>query len=162
MEPRRVVSCLLAVLIPAVMFTPTPASATPPSVDTVHVDVDLGVIGTCGAFDVTATFEATRRITTFYDADGTPIRQHIHADIPGVFTNTATGMTLVSTGLRNITRDLITGEFKSTATNVHVIVPGQGTVQLTSGLVRIDEFGNVHEVGRQDPEVTPALCEALS
>ena len=162
MDARKVFTLIAAGLAPFVLLQPTPASATPPSEDTVQVHVDLGIVGTCGAFDVRATFEATRRITTFYDVDGTPIRQHVHAEIPGLMTNTVTGKSLASTGVRNITRDLITGEFKSTATNVHVIVPGQGTVQLASGLVSIDEFGNVRQVGRQDSDVTPALCQALS
>ena len=62
-----------------------------------------------------------------------------------------------------IALDLITGERKSTGSNVHVVVPGEGTVQLAAGMFRIDENGDlVREVGRQDPPVTPALCEALS
>lgn len=64
---------------------------------------------------------------------------------------------------RNITTDLLTGEMKSTATNVHIVVPGQGTVQLAAGLFEIDGDGNlVKEVGRQDPPVRPALCAALA
>jgi hypothetical protein len=83
--------------------------------------------------------------------------------IPGTVTNAVTGKSLPTTGVRNITVDLVTGEFKSTATNTHVIVPGQGTVQLAAGLVEIDGDGNlVKEVGRQDPPVTSALCAALA
>jgi hypothetical protein len=45
----------------------------------------------------------------------------------------------------------------------HVIVPGHGTVQLAAGLFEIDADGNlVKEAGRQDPPVTPTLCEALT
>jgi hypothetical protein len=58
---------------------------------------------------------------------------------------------------------LLTGATKSTATNVHIVVPGQGTVQLAAGLFVIDEDGHlVKEVGRQDPPVTPPLCAALA
>jgi hypothetical protein len=117
----------------------------------------------CPGFDVTATFDPTRRITTFYDAEGTRIRQQIHVVVPGTVTNAVTGKSLPTTGVRNITVDLVTGEFKSTATNTHVIVPGQGTVQLAAGLLQIVADGNlVKEVGRQDPPVTSALCAALA
>ena len=142
---------------------PTSAFAVPPTVETVTLHRDLGVVGSCPGFDVTATFDPTRRITTFYNAEGIPIRQQIHAEVPGTVTNAVTGKSLTTTGVRNITIDLLTGETKSTATNVHVVVPGQGTVQLAAGLIEIDGDGNlVTEVGRQDPPVTPALCDALA
>lgn len=144
-------------------ISPTTALAVAPTVETVTLHRDFGVVGSCPGFNVTATFDPTRRITTFYDAEGTPIRQQIHAEVPGTVTNAVTGKTLQTIGVRNITVDLLTGEFKSTATNSHVIVPGQGTVQLAAGLLEIDANGNVvEEVGRQDPPVTPALCEALT
>ena len=144
-------------------LSPTYAFAIPPTVETVTLHRDFGVIGSCPGFDVTATFDPTRRITTFYNAEGTPIRQQIHAEVPGTVTNADTGKSLPTTGVRNITTNLLTGETMSTATNVHVVVPGQGTVQLAAGLSQIDGEGNlVKEVGRQDPPVTPALCAALA
>jgi hypothetical protein len=144
-------------------LSPGSASAVPPTVETVTLHRDAGVVGSCPGFDVTATYDPTRRITTFYNAEGDAIRQQIHAEIPGTVTNKVTGKTLATTGVRNITVDLLTGEIKTTATNVHVIVPGQGTVQLAAGLFEFDAAGNlVKEVGRQDPPVTPALCDALA
>jgi hypothetical protein len=146
-----------------VTLSPTSAFAVPPTVETVTLHRDLGVIGSCPGFNVTATFDPMRRITTFYNAEGIPIRQQVHAEIPGTLTNSVTGKSLPTTGIRNITTDLLTGETKSTATNVHVVVPGQGTVQLAAGLFKIDADGNlVQEVGRQDPPVTPAICDALA
>ena len=148
-----------------VMFALAPAYAfaIPPTVETVTLHRDLGVVGSCPGFDVTATFDPTRRITTFYNAEGTPIREQVHAEVPGTVTNAVTGKSLPTIGVRNITTDLLTGETRSTATNVHVVVPGQGTVQLAAGLFEIDGDGNlVKEVGRQDPPVTPALCAALA
>src|SRR5215203_3021909 len=139
-------------------LSPISASAVPPTVETVTLHRDFGVIGSCLGFNVTATFDPTRRITTFYNSEGDPIRQQIHAEVPGALTNEVTGKTLATTGIRNITVDLLTGEVKTTATNGHVIVPGQGTVLLQAGLFEFDAAGNlVKEVGRQDPPVTPAL-----
>jgi hypothetical protein len=147
----------------ALALSPVSASAVPPTVETVTLHRDFGVVGSCPGFDVTATFDPTRRITTFYNAERIAIRRQIHAETPGTVTNSVTGKTLVSTGVRNITFDLLTGEMKSTATNTHVIVPGQGTVDLGAGLFELDAAGNlVKVVGRQDPPVTPALCDALA
>ena len=163
MTARKLISPVLGVLISAVVLTPQPAFAIPPLVQTVTVTNNFGQIGVCGEDQITATFVATRRITTFYDDDGTAIRRQVHAEVPGVITNTATGNSLVTKGVRNITVNLVTGEVKSTASNVHVVVPGQGTVVLAAGLFELDQLGNlVKEVGRQDAPVTPALCDALA
>jgi len=143
-------------------LSPSSALAVAPTVETVTLHRDFGIVGSCPGFDVTATFDPTRRITTFYDAEGNPIRRQVHAEVPGTVTNSVSGESLRTTGVRNITTDLLTGEVKSTGTNVHIIVPGQGTVQLAAGL-SLDVNGNlVKQVGRQDPPVTPALCEALA
>ena len=146
-----------------VALSPASASAVAPTVETVTLHREVDVVGSCPGFDVGATFDPIRRITTFYNSEGIPIRQQIHAEIPGTVTNKVTGKTLVTTGVRNFTINLLTGETKTTATNVHVIVPGQGTVLLSAGLFQFDAAGNlVKEVGRQDPPITPALCEALA
>ena len=162
MSYRRV-SAGAAGSIVVLALSPISASAIPPTVETVTLHRNFGVVGSCPGFDVTATFDPTRRITTFYNAEGDPIRQHIHVEVPGAVTNSVTGKSLTTTGVRNITIDLLTGETKSTATNVHVIVPGKGTVQLAAGLAEIvgDDIV-VKQVGRQDPPVTPALCDALA
>jgi hypothetical protein len=145
------------------VLSPAYAFAIPPTVETVTLHRDLGVVGSCPGFDVTATFDPTRRITTFYNAEGTPIREQVHAEVPGIVTNAVTGKSLPTIGVRNLTTDLLTGETRSTATNVHIVVPGQGTVQLAAGFSEIDGDDNlVKEVGRQDPPVTPALCAALA
>ena len=92
-------------------------------------------------------------------------QQAVHADNAAV---AASSCDTIQTDLRigdldgDGTTDLVTGGIKSTGTNVHIIVPGQGTVQLAAGL-SLDVNGNlVKQVGRQDPPVTSALCEALA
>ena len=133
MNVYRRVGALGAGSLVVLALSPTSAIAVAPKVQTVTLHRDFGVVGSCPGFDVTATFDPTRRITTFYNAEGIPIS------------------------------NLLTGATKSTATNVHVIVPGEGTVQLAAGLADIDGHGNlVKQVGRQDPPVTQALCDALA
>ena len=41
-------------------------------------------------FTIVATFDFVRRVTTFHDAGGTPIRQTIHADLAGSTTQNQT------------------------------------------------------------------------
>ncbi len=65
-------------------------------------------------------------------------------------------------GVRNIFYDLTNGTVKSNATNVHVVVPGMGTVMLAAGMFISENGEIVKTVGRQDPPVPPELCQALS
>jgi hypothetical protein len=161
LSPR--LSLSVGVAACGIALLPATAHADPPTVQIVTRNVDQGAVGSCGDFDVLASFDVTRRETTFYNAAGTPIRLQVHVEAPGTVTNSVTGESLPTKGIRNITVNLITGERKSTGSNVHVVVPGEGTVQLAAGMSQIDENGElVREVGRLDPPVTPALCEALS
>jgi hypothetical protein len=138
------------------------AEAMPPTVETMTVHRHFVFLDACGSFSVIADFDAERRITTFYDQDGNPIRQVLHAEIPGTITNSITGKSLPAFGVRVITIDLLTGAFSSTGTDVHVVVPGMGTVQLGAGRTAIDDNGEPFAAGRLDPPVTAALCEALA
>ncbi len=163
MTARQIYRCLPALLVALLTLLPiASASAAQPTRETVQRVVDLGVVGSCQGFDVAAVFHVTRTITTFYDEDGNAIRRHVHVEIPGTYINTLTGKTLKTKGLRNIFIDLTDGSFKSNATNVHVVVPGMGTVMLGAGMFIIEDGEVVKEVGRTDPPITPELCEALS
>jgi hypothetical protein len=137
------------------------AEAMPPTVETMTVHRHFVFVDACGTFSVISDFGAERRITTFYDQDGNPIRRVVHAEIPGTLTNSITGKSLPAFGVRVITTDLLTGAVSSTGTNVHVVVPGMGTVALSAGHTGIDDNGEPFAEGRLDPPVTAALCEAL-
>jgi hypothetical protein len=87
----------------------------------------------------------------------------VHADIPGTLTNLETGTTLKTIGVRVLQVDLVDGGSTSTGTNVHVVLPGEGTLSLAAGRVVVDDEGEiVSEHGRRDADLTPALCEALT
>ena len=60
---------------------------------------------------------------------------------PGYVENLSTGYTLPAENVRIISIDLLTGEFRSTGTNVRVFLPGGGTIQLTAGLQIRDASG---------------------
>ena len=145
----------------ALGLTVSPVAATSPTIEEVQLVRIL--TNTCPTFQIRATFHVDRRVTTFYDADGTAIRQTIHADLAGSFTqNVSTGLTIPVKGVRYIETDLLTGEVKSTGTNAHVLLSGLGTIQLGSGMTITESGQVVFEAGRLDPGGSPALCEALA
>ena len=153
---------LAFVPIALALAVPGMATAVAPTVETMTVHRHFVFADACGTFSVIADFDAERRVTTFYDQDGNPIRRVIHAQTPGTITNSVTGKSLPALGVRVITTDLLTGAVTSTATNVHVVVPGMGTVMLAAGHFGIDDNGEPFADGRLDPPVTEALCEALA
>jgi hypothetical protein len=144
------------------LAVPATATADAPTVETVIVPRHFVFTDACGTFGLIADFMAERRVTTFYDQDGTPITRVIHAKTPGTLTNSVTGKSLPIFGERVITTDLLTGAVRATGVNGHVVVPGMGTVQLGAGQMGIDEDGEPFAHGRLDPAVTDALCEALA
>ena len=138
------------------------AAAAEPTREIVHANPQFD-IGECSGDTIHASFAATRTVTTWYDDAGNPVRRLVHGDIPGTLTNLSTGTTLQTIGVRIIRIDLITGVSTSTGTNVHVVLPGEGTLQIGAGRFVIDDQGNlVTEHGRQDEALTPELCAALT
>ena len=138
----------------------TPVAATSPTI--IEVQLVRILTNTCPGFQIQAAFHIDRRVTTYYDADGAAIRQTIHADLAGSFTqNMSTGYSIPIIGVRYIETDLLTGEIKSTGTNAHVLLPGLGTIQIGAGQTTLDGGQLVFEAGRLDPGGSPALCQAL-
>ena len=138
------------------------AAAAEPTREIVHANPQFD-IGECSGDTIHASFDATRTVTTWYDDAGNPVRRLVHGDIPGTLTNLSTGTTLQTIGVRIIRIDLISGVSTSTGTNVHAVLPGEGTLQLGAGRFVIDDQGNlVSEHGRQDIDLTPELCAALT
>ena len=152
---------VLVAIVLALALVPV-ARATAPTTETMVAHPHFVLANACGSFSIVSDFNSVRRVTTFYDQDGTPIRRVVHAKIPGTITNSATGKTLTSFGERVIITDLITGAVSSTGTNVHVVVPGEGTVELGAGHFGIDDDGVPFADGRLDSAAPAALCEALS
>lgn len=156
----RTTPVILAVA--ALLTTTTQAAAAAPTRDVVHANPQFD-IGECSGEMIHASFQVTRTVTTWYDDGGIPVRRLVHGDIPGTLTNLSTGTTLGTIGVRVIQIDLTTGISTSTGTNVHVVVPGDGTVQLGAGRFVIDDQGNlVTEHGRLDEDLSDDLCAALT
>jgi hypothetical protein len=138
------------------------AAAAAPTRETVHANPQFDV-GECTGDTIHAAFDVTRVVTTWTDDTGTPVRRIVHADIPGTLTNVNTGTTLQTIGVRVLQFDLISGVSTSTGTNVHVIVPGGGTLGIAAGRVVIDDQGDiVSSHGRMDGDLPAEVCAALT
>ena len=138
------------------------AAAAEPTREIVHANPQFD-IGECSGDTIHASFDVTRVVTTFYDDAGNPVRRIVHGDIPGTLTNLSTGTTLQTIGVRVLRFDLVNGGSTSTGTNVHVVLPGEGTLQLVAGRFVVNDQGDVvTEHGRLDEELPPELCAALT
>jgi hypothetical protein len=114
---------------------------------------------------VKATFDLTREITTFTDEAGTPVRRQIHATVDGVLSNSVTGSSLASNGVRNFSFDLVTLTSFSTGSNTIVHQPGGGgTITLGTGRLQFDDTTGqlVGYHGPTDDGEYDDLCAALS
>ena len=68
------------------------------------------------------------------------MRRQIHATIAGVLSNSVTGYSLVSYGIRNFSFDLVTLTSFSTGSNTLVHQPGGGgTIRLGTGRLQFDD-----------------------
>jgi hypothetical protein len=151
----------LTVLAASLLALAVPAAATSPT--TVEEQFTRVLNNHCPDFAIRTTFWVDRRTTTYYDAEGTPIRRVIFGNFPGQVQNLATGYTLPADNVRIISIDLLTGEQRSTGTNVRISEPNGGTIQLTAGIQEFDASGAlVFSGGRLDLPGSPALCEALA
>jgi hypothetical protein len=150
-----VIAATLAVL------TAVPAAADAPTVVEQHFVRQIP--NRCPDFATLATFYVDRTVTTFYDAAGHPIRQKIAGVFPGTIMNVESGYTLSVFNVREIEINLLTGEVKSTGTNVRVTLPGGGTLQIGAGIQISDASGHLEfDAGRLDTPPTPELCAALA
>jgi hypothetical protein len=161
--PRRLSAALSAAAAGAVfvLATVVPAAATSPT--TIEEQFTRVLSNHCPDFAIRSTFFVDRRTTTYYDADGTAIRRVVFGNFPGQVENLATGYILPSHNVRVISIDLLTGEQRSTGTNVRVYEPNGGTIQLGAGIQEFDASGAlIFSGGRLDVAPSPALCEALA
>jgi hypothetical protein len=156
---RLAASAVVALAL--VVLGVAPALAVAPTIE--HQQFVRQINNSCPDFPIRSTFYVDRTVTTYYDADGTPIRQHIEGNFPGEVANLETGYTLPAENVRIIDVDLLTGESRSTGTNVRIWLPGGGTIQLTSGIQIRNGTGQIEfEAGRLDFPPTPELCAALA
>ena len=149
----------------AAVAVPAASSAAAPTRETVQLTRQIATYATCDGFVVKATFQLTREITTFTDQAGTPVRRQIHATIDGLLSNSVTGSSLASNGVRNFSFDLVTLTSFSTGSNTVVHQPGGGgSIMLGTGRLQFDDTTGqlVGYNGPTDDGEYDDLCTALS
>lgn len=144
----------------------TAAGALPPTTEVVpfdEVDVIAPGQGSPCDFTITLHHQGSLITTTFYDRDGTPIRELLRGGDHFTETYSANGRSLVTVSPVPAHTDLVTGEVVATGNLRHVIVPGAGPVYAEAGRYVLDpsigEFTSIR--GLQIPP-GDELCAALS
>jgi hypothetical protein len=103
--------------------------------------------------------------TTFFDRNGTPIRQLIRsAHFTETYSANGRALTTKSTATVLISIDQATGEIVITGrgNQRHLIIPGVGLVLAQAGHFLIDSEGNLIDVAGLDIPAGSEFCAALS
>ena len=105
----------------------------------------------CPGFAVDLELDVTRRITTFYDAAGNPIRVVAHVTAAGTLTDPLTGISVPDNGHFTVTSDLVAGTRTFTGALRVDTAPGAGVVFHVSGKVEFGPDGSIQlEAGPHD------------
>jgi hypothetical protein len=152
------VACAVAALSAA------PASAAPPTVDVepFHV-VEVVPAGAACDFAVTIEHDGTFVWTTFYDRDGTAVRQLLRFGEHFTETYSANGRSFTTVSISPVHIDLDTGVSTATGNQRHVTVPGSGVVYATAGrYVFVAGTGEVLSFSGFEVPPGDELCAALA
>ena len=91
--------------------------------------------GDCPTYTIDATYMANRLNQDYYDANGNLVLERRHIEYSGVLYNDSDPSKSVPyEGHFDLIFDFVAGTVKNTGLVGHVIVPGQGVINLTAGL----------------------------
>jgi hypothetical protein len=146
----------LAIISVATLLTAAPAIAATPTVQSSERHIERPFVD-CPDFSVTGSWDLSSRLTTFYDADGTAIRDIERVEFAGRLINTASGSWVADSGAR---------------TFFDTLAPDGS--YLTTYMVSVRKSQYVHTAGRTDFQTgafsghdgldaagVAALCETL-
>jgi hypothetical protein len=132
-----------------------PSSATPPTttVEQRHVRVPHG---DCGSFTLIFEADVTRKVTTFFDEDGAPVRDVLVRHMEGAVSNSVTGESVPFTGVWRVTRYYADGQLTGRVTQAGrtylITVPGLGVIFHDTGYGIQQDGQTVFEAGPHDFE----------
>jgi hypothetical protein len=161
-KPRRLL-VLTVLALSSILLIAQPASATPPSVETFHDEGEF-LFADCGTFQLTETFTADFRVTTFFNAQGDAVSATVHVNYVGVITNSLSGNTYPDPGHLQVITDLTTGEETFVGLLFLTTVPGLGPVLHDTGKVIFDANGDITFVAGPHTELfgtSPDPCTVL-
>jgi hypothetical protein len=145
--------CAIALVAPA-----GSAEATPPTTETFHQEGSFDI--DCGTFVLHEEFVFDSRDTTFYDAQGNPVRLQVHGTFVGTIT-APNGQVIRDPGHFMVDIDLTDGTERQVGLIFNIVVPGHGSVAQDVGVIIFEPDGDIvikgpHEVFEQGVE--PLLC----
>jgi hypothetical protein len=149
---RRAVAALFA---GASLAAAAPAHAAAPTttVEQRHVTITLPV---CASVALVLDADVTRRVTTFYDHVGLPVRDVLARTSDGTVSNSTTGASVPVTQIWRVTRYYTHGILDGTATQTGrtytITVPGLGVIFHQTGHAIQENGQTVFEAGPHDFE----------
>ena len=148
----RLLPASLAAVALALLALPAAGSAAPPVVEAFHDEGSGAFAGPCpNGVTLVFTFAEDVRVTTFFDAAGTPVRAQIAVNHVGVVTNPETGERVADPSHQTIIVDLVEGTVAQVGLVFSATVPGVGVVFHDVGRVVFDAAGNLtFEAGPHD------------
>jgi hypothetical protein len=152
---------LIAIPLIAALAVPATAAAVEPTRQTLNVTTITPAPCASGV-TLIGVFSVTREITTFYNNEGSAVREIWVATFEGTITNPLTGASLPNSGIRIFHRDLGTGELFTTGTNVVTRLPDGGVAIGGAGRLVFDSAGRlIGHSGPDSAEERAQLCAAL-
>ena len=153
---------VLAALVVASLVIPAASVAKGPVISENDDTTPQSILewGDCPTFIVDATYMADRRNEDFSDAQGNLVLERRHVSYTGVLYNDSNpSKSLPYSGDFTLTFDFIAGTVKNSGLVDHVIVPGQGVINVTAGLFLAGPDFTVEHGPSGD---LTKLCAALS
>jgi len=130
-----------------------PAGATAPTTTLEQRHVRLPH-GDCGSFTLIFEADVERKVTTFYDQDGAPMRDVLVRRTDGTVSNSVTGASLRTTGVWRVTRyyadGQLTGRVSQAGRTYLITVPGLGEVFHQTGYGVQQDGQTIFEAGPHD------------
>jgi hypothetical protein len=140
-----------------------PAAADPPTRTTSTVVVDEPMVSfVCpNGSAVLQTFELTRTITVFYDADGNPIRRVRQARFEGTLYSEDLSRSVPSGGRIHRVEDFVDGTNAITGRLGFARLPGPDASFTGREVVDLETFATIFRAGRPPEEFEAAVCAYL-
>lgn len=158
---------VLALAAATALVAAAQASALAPTTTVEQRHVKLAH-GDCGAFALIFEADVTRKLTTFYDQDGVPVRDVLVRHSDGTVSNSVTGKSLPFTGVWRVTRYYADGQLTGRVTQAGrtylITVPGLGEIFHQTGYGIQQDGQTIFEAGPHDfeHENVDELCAYLA